>query len=111
MDAAEVDAMVAAYAADCGHLATPEGARGRCYAASVAFLYDLYAAALTDLPSDEAEVVQVWDHAPTPHFIIRVGERTFDFTARQFDPDAAFPVVATVADYVTTPPERRARVR
>jgi len=79
-----IDRIIAEFVSGNGHLSTPAGARGACYAASAAFVHF---AADHGVP---AEVVAVGGH-PVAHFAVRAAGEVIDFTARQFDTGADFP--------------------
>lgn len=76
---------------------TPEGAEGCCEVASRAFLSMLeqrgVEATLVCLTAMELEDYPVATDGCLIHYVVEVAGRWFDWTARQFDPDAAFPTV------------------
>lgn len=80
-------------------LAVPEAAHDMCVPVSEAFV-----AALADAGVEAALVsgVQMGEFRGMPvvlrgHFAVQVGEKVFDWTARQFDPHAPVPVVEPVS--------------
>lgn len=84
-----------------GDLADGSVARGQCYTTSWQFLDEAQDRGIIPFGDEDHEVLQVYGFH-VPHYIIRVGGDTIDFTARQFDEGADFPVIATTADYHLT---------
>lgn len=78
----------------------PETARDRCVDVSTRFR-DLLAAA-----GVEAEIISgfemVGDLVLNGHTAVLVGERVYDWTARQFDASAPVPLIQPVSEWRTT---------
>lgn len=76
--------------------ATPEGARGQCSTASAAFL-DLLLERGVITP--QGQFAGEWDNEEVAvidgvsHHVARVRDLHIDWTARQFDADAPFPLI------------------
>lgn len=82
---------VAQHITERGRLLNPAEARDRCQSESVAFMETLAGFGI------EATVVSGFRMAENVilcgHFAVRVGDDVWDWTARQFDPTAAVPLV------------------
>lgn len=78
--------------------ATPEGARGQCSTASAAFLDLLLERKII---TRRGQVTGEWDNEEVAvingvsHRVARVGDLLIDWTARQFNPNALFPMITT----------------
>lgn len=84
----------------CG--ATPEGAHDQCVSESARFRLALIEVGIFAEIVSGFRVVTFLDGIEVitnGHVAVRVGDVVYDWTARQFDPDAKFPAIMTVPEW------------
>lgn len=102
-------ALVLKFAGAAEQYADPSEAAGNCHGASTwfaGFMADsgyrpviVHCRELYEI--DRSRVVSLWktvNPAEVGHYVVRVGGRVFDWTARQFDPAADFPRITRMID-------------
>ena len=83
-----IKAAIAKFAAEHPELRTKDGAAHKCRTISGEFCVALHRAGIKEAVVDEMDVVD-----GVAHKAVRVGDLWIDWTARQYNPNAAFPLI------------------
>lgn len=99
LDNARIAVAITEFAATHTLYRTPDGAKDRCQKAAFEFMGYAAAAGCEDCEVIEGMYVDGDGIVIYAHSVLRIGYRVYDWTARQFYPPAAWPVVMTLDDW------------